>query len=219
MRIFMRRYITLLPLFVVSVLSIVWLMFFYDGSYSRLLQTPNQAAYKLYQKGEYKKAGELFESLSSKAASYYKAGLFKEAKSLYENINDKEGRYNLGNSCVMLGEYDCAIDAYEVALQMDSNFTQARENLIMAKARKILKEPENDGEQGVGELGADEIVYDNNEGKGVDDDSSTQEESGSGDQNWLDRLQTGPEEFLRNKFAYQYQMQRSNPKKENRDDK
>ncbi len=79
--------------------------------------------------------------------------------------------------------------------------------MIVAKARKILKEPENDGEQGVGELGADEIVFDNKEGKGVDDDSSAEQEASSGNPNWLDRLQTGPKDFLKNKFRYQYEMQ------------
>ena len=59
-------------------------------------------------------------------------------------------------------------------LKIDPDFKEAKENLIVAKARKILKEPENDGEQGVGELGADEIVYDNKAGKGVDDDSSAE---------------------------------------------
>ena len=77
----------------------------------------------------------------------------------------------------MLGEYDAAIEAYELALKIDPDFKEAKENLIVAKARKILKEPENDGEQGVGELGADEIVYDNKAGKGVDDDSSAEQES------------------------------------------
>jgi Ca-activated chloride channel family protein len=107
----------------------------------------------------------------------------------------------------MLGLYDPAIEAYELALKIDPDFKEAKENLIVAKARKILKEPENDGEQGVGELGADEIVFDNKGGKGVDDDTSAEQEVASGNPNWLDRLQTGPKDFLKNKFRYQYEMQ------------
>ena len=83
----------------------------------------------------------------------------------------------------------------------------------VAKARKTLKEPENDGQQGVGALGADEIVYDNTEGKGVDDDTSVQQDTMSGNPNWLDRLQTGPKEFLKNKFSYQYRMKEGNDAK------
>ena len=113
----------------------------------------------------------------------------------------------------MLGEYDNAIKTYERALKIDPNFKKAQENLIVAKARKILKEPENDGQQGVGALGADEIVYDNTEGKGVDDDTSAPQDTTSGNPSWLDRLQTGPKDFIKNKFRYQYNMKESNDAK------
>jgi Ca-activated chloride channel family protein len=164
-------------------------------------------------KKEYLKASKNFEDLSFKGASFYRAGEFKAAKALYQNLSNKEGKFNLGNANVMLGLYDPAIEAYELALKIDPNFKEAKENLIVAKARKVLKEPENDGEQGVGELGADEIVYDNKEGKGVDDDSSAQKEAASGNPNWLYRLQTGPKDYLKNKFRYQYEMQDKNNEK------
>ena len=208
MRAFMQKHFSLLPFAVVLIFSFVWLLFFYGGAWNRLLTTSDQMGYKLYQKKEYLKAAKSFENLSFKGASFYRKGEFKEAKALYQNLSDKEGKYNFGNANVMLGLYDPAIEAYELALKMDPNFKEAKENLIVAKARKILKEPENDGEQGVGELGADEIVFDNKEGKGVDDDQSAQQEAESGNPNWLDRLQTGPKDFLKNKFRYQYETQK-----------
>jgi hypothetical protein len=68
---------------------------------------------------------------------------------------------------------------------------------------------ENDGEQGVGMLGADEIVYDNTENKGQDVTEEGGQEGGeSKNANWLDRIQTGPQEFLKHKFSYQYGMQK-----------
>jgi Ca-activated chloride channel family protein len=159
MKDFMQKNLSVLPFYAVVVLSAVWLIFFYDGPWNRLLITSDQEGYKLYQKKEYVKAAQSFEDSSFKGASFYRAG-----------VSDKEGKYNLGNANVMLGLYDPAIEAYELALKIDPDFKEAKENLIVAKARKILKEPENDGEQGVGELGADEIVFDNKGGKGVDDD-------------------------------------------------
>jgi len=204
---FLQKNLSLLPFYAVGVLSVLWLLFFYDGAWNRLLVTSDQAGYKLYQKKEYVKAAQNFENSSFKSASFYRAGEFKESKALYQNMSDKEGKYNLGNANVMLGLYDPAIEAYELALKIDPDFKEAKENLIVAKARKILREPENDGEQGVGEMGADEIVFDNKEGKGVDDDSSAEQEASSGSPNWLDRLQTGPKDFLKNKFRYQYEMQ------------
>lgn len=204
---FLQTNLSLLPFYTVVLLSAVWLLFLYDGVWNRLLITSDQQGYKLYQKKEFVKAAQSFDDSSFKGASFYRAGEFKKAKAVYLNFSDKNGKYNLGNANVMLGLYDPAIEAYELALKIDPDFKEARENLKVAKARKILKEPGNDGEQGVGKLGADEIVFDNQEGKGVDDDTSAEKEAGSGTPNWLDRLQTGPKDFLKNKFRYQYEMQ------------
>jgi len=210
---FLMKHKSLMPFMLTLFFSLVWLLFFYGGSWNRLLITSDQLGYRYYQKKAYVKAAETFENSAFKGAAYYRAGEFKKAKSVYQNLSDRNGKYNLGNANVMLGHYDDAIEAYELALKLDQDFKEAKENLVVAKARKILKEPENDGTQGVGELGADEIVFDNKEGKGVDDDTSAQEEASSGNLNWLDRLQTGPKVFLKNKFRYQYEMQeRSNGK-------
>ena len=207
MKQYLLKHKSLLPLMSVSILSLLWLLFLYEGSWNRLLVTPDQLGYKHYQKKEYLKAAEVFENSSFKAASFFRAGEFKKAKAVYQNSTTKVDTYNLGNAFVMLGEYDNAIKSYERALKIDPHFKEAQENLAVAKARKILKEPENDGEQGVGELGADEIVFDNKAGKGVDDDKSATQEATSQNPNWLDRLQTGPKDFLKNKFRFQYERQ------------
>jgi len=207
MKQYFLKHKSLLPLMSVSILSLLWLLFLYEGTWNRLLMTPDQLGYKYYQKKAYLKAAEVFENSSFKAASFFRAGEFKKAKAVYQNSTTKVDTYNLGNAFVMLGEYDNAIKSYERALKIDPHFKEAQENLKVAKARKILKEPENDGEQGVGELGADEIVFDNKAGKGVDDDKSATQEATSQNPNWLDRLQTGPRDFLKNKFRFQYERQ------------
>jgi len=207
MKNYIRNHVSLIPFYVVLLLSLVWLLFFYKGSISRLFVTSDQLGYYYFQHKAYHKAAESFEDISFKGAAYYRAGEFKKAKSVYQNLTFKEGRYNLGNANVMLGDYDNAIKSYEMALQIDPHFKKAQDNLKVAKARKILKEPENDGEQGVGKLGADEIVFDNKESKGTDDTQSAKKDAEKGNPNWLDRLQTGPKDFLKNKFRYQYEMQ------------
>jgi len=206
MKEYLLKHKSLLPLMFVAIFSLSWLLFFYQGAWSRLLVTSDQLGYNYYEKKEYLKAAESFENSSFKAASFFRAGEFKKAKLLYQNTTTKVDTYNLGNTFLMLGEYNHAIETYKRALKIDPNFKEAEENLKVAKARKIVKEPGNDGEQGVGELGADEIVYDNKAGKGVDDDKSAKEEASSANPHWLDRLQTGPKDFLKNKFRYQYEM-------------
>jgi Ca-activated chloride channel family protein len=207
MKSYIKEYLSLLPFYFVLILSVVWLLFFYKEGINRLFISSDQLGYRYYQDKAYIKAAETFENFSFKGASFYRAAEFKDAKAIYLNLQNKEGKYNLGNSYVMLGEYDPAIEAYELALKIDPDFKEAQDNLKIAKARKILKEPENDGEKGVGEMGADEIVFDNKEGDGVDDDHSAEQESASGNPNWLDRLQTGPKDFLKNKFRYQYEIE------------
>jgi len=210
MRETIKKHLSLMPFYITLVISLVWLVFFYKGGINRLFVSSDQLAYHYYEKKNYSKAAETFEKLSYKGASYYRDAAFKKARSVYQNLSSKEGKYNLGNAFVMLGEYDSAIESYAVALKIDPNFKEARDNLVVAKARKILKEPENDGKQGIGDMydmQPDEVVYDNTEGKGEDDERSAQKDAESGNPNWLDRLQTGPKDFLKNKFSYQYQMQ------------
>ena len=206
MKALLKKHISLLPFGVILILSVTWVLFFYDKGLERLFVTADQRGYYQYEKQNYLDAAKDFENISFKGASYFRAADFKNAVSVYQNLSSREDTYNLGNAYVMLGNYDNAIETYERALEIDPDFKEAQENLVVAKARKILKEPENDGLQGVGALGADEIVYDNTEGKGVDDETSAQKDTQSGNPNWLDRLQTGPKDFLKNKFSYQYRM-------------
>jgi len=205
-----KRSLSLLPFSITLVISMVWVLFVYDKGFNRLFITADQLGYRHYENKNYSDAAKNFENISFKGASYFRAAEFKKAKSVYQNLSTKEDTYNLGNTFVMLGDYDNAIKTYQRALEIDPSFKEAQENLVVAKARKILKEPENDGQQGVGALGADEIVYDNTEGKGVDDDTSAPQDTTSGNPNWLDRLQTGPKDFLKNKFRYQYKMKERN---------
>ncbi|MBL0722066.1 MAG: tetratricopeptide repeat protein [Sulfurovum sp.] len=208
MRKFIKNSASLMPFYVILILSTLWLIFFYNGSWNRLLFTSNQIGYRAFQKGDYMKASKIFDKSSFKGASFYKAGEFKSAKIYYQNLTTKEGKYNLGNANLMLGLYDPAIESYKLALKIDPNFQEAKDNLAVAKARKILKKPENKGDEGVGKLGADKIVFDNKEGKGVDDSKSASQTTNSKNPNWLDRLNTGPKDFLKNKFRYQYEMQK-----------
>lgn len=205
-----KRNLSLVPFWLTLVISVAWVLFMDDKGLNRLFVTADQSGYAHYENKNYIDAAKDFENISFKGASYFRAAEFKNAKSLYQNLSSKEDTYNLGNTFVMLGDYDNAIKTYERALKIDPNFKEAQENLVVAKARKILKEPENDGQQGVGEMGADDIVYDNTENKGVDDDRSAQQDTQSGNPNWLDRLQTGPKDFLKNKFSYQYRMKEGN---------
>jgi len=203
----MLNFLNIQMKFVYLGIVLLWYVFIFDGSWSEFLKTNDQKAYALFENKEYNKASAVFENSMYKGASYFKDGEFKKAKAMYGTMSTRDARYNLGNSELMLGEYDKAIVAYDLALKIDPNFTWAKENKALALVRKKMKEVENDGEHGVGKLGADKIVFDNTENKGVDvQEEATQEVAQPNNANWLDRIQTSPSAFLKNKFSYQYQM-------------
>ncbi|MEA3434194.1 MAG: tetratricopeptide repeat protein [Campylobacterota bacterium] len=209
MKNFYENHRTLLPFYAAVIIVLAWGLFFFRGSWSELWITNDQKGYQLFETKQYTEAADTFDDVSYKGASFYRAGEFKKAKALYMTNSSKEGRYNLGNSHMMLGKYKEAIEAYEIALKIDPNFTWAKENRTLALARQAMLDVENDGQQGVGALGADEIVYDNTENKGQDvTEEGSGETSESRNANWLDRIQTGPKDFLKHKFSYQYGMQK-----------
>ena len=210
MKAYLLNHRTLWPFYGAVIIVLVWGLFFYKGSWGELLITKDQKGYQLFTSEKYLEAADAFDDRLYKGASFYKAGEFKKAKAVYMMNGTKDGRYNLGNSHMMLGKYEEAIEAYEIALKIDPDLTWAKENMSLAIARQEMLDVENDGEQGVGELGADEIVYDNTENKGQDVTEETSgETSDSKNANWLDRIQTGPKDFLKHKFSYQYGMQKA----------
>lgn len=190
---------------VISVLSsIVWLVFIFNANFSTLLLTADQQAYQWYQKAQYTKAAESFDDAAFKAAALFKAGEFEKSAAVYATLNNAEARYNQANAQLMMGRYPQAIELYEQALALRPGFLQAQENRAIALARQQLLDQDRENDEGTGGmLAADEIVYDNNNKRGQDTSESSAEQSAAAG-HWLDRLQTGPDQFLKHKFSYQY---------------
>ena len=214
MRFFVRGKLTgqnklfLMPV-LVFIVSIVWYFVYYQGSFKRLWISADQQAYLLYQKGQYLQAAQIFEGAAFKGSAFFKAGEFKKAVAMYSTLSDAPARLNLANSYLMLGKYTDAIAFYDLALKIQPDFLQATENKVIAELMQAKLEAQKNNDQGTGgQLAADEIVYDNKANRGQE-----VVEQGEGGENevthWLDRLQTGPKEFLQHKFAYQYAQQQS----------
>lgn len=177
-----------------------------DNDYN--LFTNDQRGYHLFKGGEYKKASKEFSSLSWKGAALYRDGQFKEAAAVLSGTNDPDGIFNHGNSLLMLGKYSEAIDRYEQVLNLRPNWPPAKTNLAIAKKRAKSLEKKG-GEMTGGKLGADEFVFSKNPGnKDAGDEVVEGEEPSEAEQRaiWLRQIQTRPADFLRSKFAYQYQM-------------
>jgi Ca-activated chloride channel family protein len=180
------------------------------GRWTNLWQTQEQQAQELMRAGDYPAAVGLAVDPLRRGNALYRGKDFKNASEVYAGIASAEGRFNLGNTLVLLGRYEEAIKAYREALTIRPDWLPAKDNLLIARLRAERLQTEGGGMTG-GQLEADEIVF---EEGGSDKASKTIEMTGGEpltDEQlrllWLRNVQTRPADFLRVKFAYQYAMQ------------
>ena len=170
--------------------------------------TPDQQGQRLFLKGEYAAAAEAFEDPLWKGMAFYRAGEFEKSAAQFAKRDTPEAHFNRGNALVMRGEYESAVAAYERALELRPEWTEAEGNRDLAKARgeAIKREGGNMGDQ---TLGADKIQFDNQKrDTGQDTEVNTEQAASSKDVQalWLRRVQTNPADFLKAKFSYQEAM-------------
>lgn len=195
----MRIAITLTALFALclavlsSALPGVWLTI--DQRAMRLLQGDDAPA----------AAAELFEEPAWKATAFYRAGDFERSQAIFSGIGTPEAAYNRGNALVFMGRYEEAVASYDRALASRPGWRIAIENRAIAQSRQLDQQT---GEGTGGQLGADEIVFDDTEdGAGeqtVDAEEGEPIEGAELNAMWLRNVKSDPGEFLRLKFAYQF---------------
>ncbi|AGH81743.1 hypothetical protein PCNPT3_09025 [Psychromonas sp. CNPT3] len=109
-----------------------------------------QNAYQAYQDKDYKHAAELYENNFDKGAALYKNKKYSDALSAFTEVikkdpNNAHAFYNQGNSFAKLDELDNAIQAYQRALILKKDFTQAQRNkeIVMQEKQKQKKQAQN----------------------------------------------------------------------------
>lgn len=170
----------------------------------------NQLAQRLEDRGEFEAAAVSYDDPMRQGAALYRAGDFERASATFSRIATAEGAYNHGNALLMHGAYADSIAAYDRALKLKPQWTEAIENRAIAVARKARIENVEDDQTG-GQEEADKIVFDNkakgdrahevqiNSGKAMSDEQMQAA--------WLRRVQTKESDFLAAKFSYQSQAQ------------
>jgi Ca-activated chloride channel family protein len=174
--------------------------------------TPNQRAWRHFEKGEYGKAAKQFTTPDRRGVAWYRTGDFRRAAAEFGRTGTAEGALNRGNALVFQGDYEGAIRSYAAALDLRPGWREAEENLELALGRLERMKPPDDAtpQKGVGEDDEpDEIVFDDR----AKDRADANEEviAGTGEElddkalraMWLRRVETKPAEFLRRKFAFQ----------------
>jgi len=99
------------------------------SDFADVFQTPDQQAYKAWEKQDYNAAEALFESPQWKGSALYRNGKYKEAAQQFKQDQTPQGFYNLGNALAKQGQLEEAKQAYEEALKKQPDLEDARNNL------------------------------------------------------------------------------------------
>lgn len=187
------------------VILILTVSLFTDAGHIR---RPDDLAYRLYAKGEYKEASKTFTNSQWQAIALYRAGDFKAAANIFTGYDTPEGCFNHGNALVFQGNYTAAADRYSRALELRPDWEAAVTNRDIALARAKLLEFKG-GEGTGGKLGADDTIISNKPSSDNSNDQTevVEETTPLSDAElravWLRQVQTNPADFLKSKFSYQ----------------
>lgn len=167
--------------------------------------TPDQQGMRAFEAKEFQRAADLFEDPMWQAYSLYKSGKYEEAAEIYAWQDSSDAAVGEGLSLIRSRSYRPAIAAFEKALERDPDNAIAAHNLELA--RYILDYVETTREQSdTGEeagIGADDVVYDNEAGRGADSEqqASSGETTPETAEQWMRTVDTRTGDFLKSRFA------------------
>ncbi|MGH6645253.1 MAG: tetratricopeptide repeat protein [Bradyrhizobium sp.] len=176
-----------------------------------VLLTPDQRGWVLMARQQPAEAAKAFRDPLRRGTAFYRAGDYKAAAQAFAGADTAESNYDQANALVMLGQYDDAMARYDRALVLRPGWADATGNRAIAHIRADRLKSEGGTET---QTKPDEIVFDKTK-KGGTDTKVQGGETPMSDEAvramWLKRVETRPADFLRLRFAYQSQMQASNP--------
>jgi Ca-activated chloride channel family protein len=180
----------------------------FKARWINLWLTPEQQGQRAFDSGDFVTAAKRYENPLRIGSAYYRAGEFEMAAGVFGRNNSPEGAYNRGTALVLLGQYSSAIEAYDLALTGRPDWLEAQQNRAIALARQKALEYDNDQRTQATEIGADDVVFDNQSpNKENQDEVTTNSDKRLSDQElramWLRKSQTSPAVFLKAKFSAQ----------------
>ncbi|MCG7562327.1 VWA domain-containing protein [Pseudoalteromonas sp. McH1-42] len=111
----------------------------YSADWSNWFKNQDQQALESYQQGDFEQAQSAQDPVL-KGTALYKAGEYAQAAEQLKHATSAIGLYNYGNALAKSGQLDEAIAAYEQALQLDPDFTQAQDNKQLVEDLKAQQQ-------------------------------------------------------------------------------
>jgi Ca-activated chloride channel family protein len=167
--------------------------------------TPDQQGRLAYDRKDYVAAAELFTDPLWRGYALFRAGSYEEAAEVLRTVETAQAEFIRAIALIRNRNYRDGVRAFETVLERDPSYPNAAENLEVARAIVVYVETAQE-QSDTGEtsgIGADEIVFDNESGRGADTQIEEPEETGiemlSTDQ-WMNTVNTNAADFLRLRF-------------------
>ncbi len=178
------------------------------GGFTALWLTPDQQGRLAFDDREFQRAFERFEDPEWKGIAAYYSGLYDDAADAFGRMGSATGFFNRGNAFMKNREYRKAIVAFEQAVAEAPGWTEAEENLELARYVldyiERVRESSDTGEEAG--IGADDVVFDNESGRGtqteVTEDTRVEAQSA---EKWMRSVDTDTRDFLRTRFLLESQ--------------
>jgi len=178
------------------------------GGFEALWLTKDQRGRLAFDNRDFPAAFEHFEDPEWKGVAGYYAGKYEEAADAFGRMGDANGFFNRGNAFIKGREYRKAIASYEVAVEEAPGWTEAEENLELARyvldyVERVRESSDTGEEAGIG---ADDVVFDNESGRGASTEvtGETRVEAQSAEK-WMRAVDTNTADFLRTRFLLESQ--------------
>lgn len=167
--------------------------------------TPDQQGQRAFRQKDFARAAELFVDPMWKGYALYRAGKYSDAVEVLNRLDTAQATFTKGMAHIRNREYRDGVRAFEAVVEMEPDYPGAAENLALS--REIVDYVESAREQSdTGEesgIGADDVVFDNEEKRGADTQTDRQPREDGGlmtaDQ-WMNTVDTRTGDFLAMRF-------------------
>lgn len=167
--------------------------------------TPDQQGWRAFERKDYAEAAEAFEDPYLRGVALYRSGEYETAAQEMARLDTAEAAFLQGMAHLKSRGYRDGVRAFERVLELDPAHKGAQQNLPISKA--IVDYVETTREQSdTGEdtgIGADDVVFDNESGRGQDTQIEAPQEDAPAHlstEQWMRTVDTRTEDFLKQRF-------------------
>ncbi|MEM1151715.1 MAG: VWA domain-containing protein [Pseudomonadota bacterium] len=174
--------------------------------------TPDQQGRLAYQSKDFSRTAERFVDPLWKGYAHFRAAQYPEAIEALTRLDTAEATNIRAIAHLRIRQYRDGVRAFERVLELDPDYPGAAENLEVAK-RIVTFVEENQAQSDTGEesgIGADEVVFDNESGKGTETQIAEEEAGGPeilSTETWMNSVNTKTGDFLRQRFLLEANTQ------------